>query len=580
MKHPPWQAGAALALVAAAVLAACGGGGTGPSAEFSSGSSGSSSSGSTGSTGSTSTPSSATSSGTITAFGSVFVNGHEFSTNAVRVIDDDSGTASSDTSGLEVGQVVDVVPAAGSTTAAPVASEIHVHPLARGYVDAIDAGASTLSVMGQTVQLDAATVFADHRACLSAASSPCAAVAGLSGLVATAGSGSSAVAGNYVSVDGFLYAGGSSGAQIVATLVSVRDMPAGAATAFKVEGSVVATAASSVTIGGLAVDLSAARCIASGAVVPCATAFSAGQVVSAFAAAAPGLPATSFTAADALLRPRMVVQTAGAAVELEGAVSSVSTAAPASLVVRGVGIDASALPTGSSLPAVGDRVLVTGTVAAGGNAITASAIKVLRAARAATYGFEGDVSGVTAGSGTGSYVVTLLGQSVAVDVRTQLLDLSAGRRGAVSSNPFNITTFQSYLAASASQHLVVQTLADASGALSAMTLVIVPASTVAAVEGTVDTTPAPVDSTTTGTPTQFAVHGLAVAADPAATVSGAGWWGRTPAATISAGDLVLVVGSYAGGTLAVSAPASGKRPSATDFVLDFGPPRTNDHGAF
>jgi hypothetical protein len=126
-----------LALAAAAavvmVLSACGGGGNGGTA----------------SVGTSASPSmNATSSGSITAFGSVFVNGHEFSTANVSVVYDDTGTTTPSTTGLEVGMVVDVVPASTSTSAAPVASALHVHPLARGYVDASNSTASTLTAMG------------------------------------------------------------------------------------------------------------------------------------------------------------------------------------------------------------------------------------------------------------------------------------------------------------------------------------------------------------------------------------------------------------------------------------------------
>src|SRR6185312_3921374 len=124
----------------ALALAACGGGGGG----------GSDSAG-----GGTSSPAgaNAVSSGAISAFGSVFVNGHEFATGSARVMDDDTGDTAGKVSALEVGEVVDVEPSSSSTTAAPVAQWLHVHPLARGYVDASDTTAGTITVMGQVVRL-------------------------------------------------------------------------------------------------------------------------------------------------------------------------------------------------------------------------------------------------------------------------------------------------------------------------------------------------------------------------------------------------------------------------------------------
>src|ERR1019366_4331996 len=106
---------------------------------------------------------------------------------------------------------------------------------------------------------------------------------------------------------------------------------------------------------------SAASCFANRAATPCAGAFSVGQVVSAFSAVEPALPATTFMATTALLRNRLVVQTAGASVVL----------APATFVIRGVTIDASAL-TGVALPAVGDQVRVVGTVESNGTGVTAT----------------------------------------------------------------------------------------------------------------------------------------------------------------------------------------------------------------
>ncbi|MFI4929266.1 MAG: DUF5666 domain-containing protein [Burkholderiales bacterium] len=511
----------------------------------------------------------ASSSGTVTAFGSVFVNGHEFATGGARVIDDDAGTTANGTSSLEVGMSVDVMASGSSSANHPEAAEIHVHPLVRGVVDSSDP-AGTITVMGQTIQLTASTVFSDHRACVSAATPPCTAVTGQSDLTATTGSGSSATPGSYVTVHGFLFASDASSgnANVVATLVSVADPPASTTrVAYKAEGVVKSVGAgSSIMIGGLTVDLSAATCRAKGATASCATAFSVGQVVSAFGAKAPALPATTFTADAALLRGKIAVETPGAVVEVEGKVSAVDTSMM-SFVVRGITVDASAL---MSLPVVGDVVVVAGTVSDDGQSIKASAVKVIHAARAATFAFEGDASSVAAGSATDTWLLTMLGQSMTVNSSTRLRDLTMRSD---PSNPFNISTFQSYLAASASQHLVVRTLADAAGNLTATSVTIVRASTVAAVSGVVDATPAPVNGSGSSAPTTFAVHGLSVSADPAAIVKvfaqhnlyGFGGMGRTAGGTVAAGDRVLVFGTFASSTLTVAAPAS-----LRSIVLDFG----------
>ena len=566
---------AALATAVAIALAACGGGG-------------SSSSGA--STNTTGTSSSTTmSSGTISAFGSVFVNGHEFDTRKARIVDDDTGEASTDMRRLEVGMSVDVKHALSSAAQQPVADEVHVHPLVRGIVDASDIGAGTLLVLGQSVQLTAATNFSDHRACLTATTSPCAAVAGQSDLVAATGSGSSAVPGSYVTVHGYLYStSATSGtADIVATLVSVNDAPSSTTTGvnYKVEGLVNAVGTSNVTIGGLLVDLSNASCFAGASKATCASAFSVGQVVSAFSSAAPSLPATTLAASVARQRTKLAVETTGADIEIDGKVSSVTTS-PAALVIRGVAIDASAI-TGT-LPAVGDEVRVVGTIASGGTSVTATSITVLQVASSATYGLEGNVEGVAAGTSADSFVVTLLGQSVTVNAATRLADRSSrssgGGAGSSATNPFNISTFQTYLAASTSQHVLVRTQADASGNLTALSLTIAPASTEAAIGGVIDASPAPLNSTASGTPTTFSVHGIAVSADPSSVVvqrrTGHGMTTLTNA--IAAGDLVLARGTYASGTLTIAARVVGSHgPALLDnIVIDSGAPIGRDHDGF
>jgi hypothetical protein len=396
--------------------------------------------------------------------------------------------------------------------------------------------------------------------------------------------GGSAVPGNYVTVHGFLFSSGTppSGANIVATLVSVGDAPATAVpVGYKAEGVVTAAASNNITIGGLTIDLSSATCRNASGVTPCAGAFSAGQTVSVFGATAPALPAASFTAGVARLRSKLVVETVNASVELEGKVSSVTTSA---FVLRGITVDASKLTGG--LPAQGDFVRVLGTVATDGNSIVASSVKVLHAALSATYGFEGNVgTGDVAApvTATNTYVLTLLGQSIAVDASTRLDDRTVDDESASAmANPFNITTFQTYLAASSPspRHVVVRAQADASGNLSALSVMITKASTVSGIAGLVDATPAPVNGTTT--PSTFTVHGVAVSADPAAIVKWANDRG-TATATVAAGDLVLARGSFMSGTpgtLNVAAPTGTLTGAAANIVIDFGVPRGRDYNPF
>ena len=543
MRALPWAV--ALALVA------CGGGGGGADSAPGNG---------------TSSPASAgtVSSGAISAFGSVFVNGHEFATGSAQVMDDDTGDTSGKVSALEVGQVVDVEEAGSSTSAAPVARWLHVHPLARGYVDASDTTAATITVMGQVVSLDTGTLFSDHRACVSAGSNSCTAVTDASGLVATSGG----TAGSYVAVDGYLFSATPGSAQVVATLVSVRDVPTSYPAAFKAEGVVggttVAGAAAGVTIGGLAVDLDSATCRIDGKKTACAGAFAAGEVVSVFSATAPTLPATTFNATVAIERKHLPVQTSGQSVEFDGRVSASTPASgstAATFVVRGVTVDTSALPAGTSLPAVGDSVRVEGTISADGLSVLASDIRITHAARSVSYAFAGDVTAVAAGTASGTFNVTVLGQTVVVSSQTRLSDRQNWHwmDDDPQHDPFNIDTFQAYLAASASQHVAVKAAKDSGGVLQALSLAIWPASTFSEVAGPVDATPAPVAASASA-PGTFSVDGVAVSA-----AAGAIHFQHHGMGAIAAGDEVIASGTFAANVLGVTATQS-----FSNFVIDFG----------
>jgi len=554
----------ALSSLLALTLAACGGGGGSGSTPVS--------------TGPTSGPTGVTpnsSSGAITAFGSVFVNGHEFATGGATVVDDDTG-ATEQVAGLEVGQVVDVDPASNSTASTPVAKLLHVHPLVRGDVDAWDDVADTLTVMGQVVSLDSATLFSDHRACVNASTNACTPITDASGLTLTSTGSGGTTAGSYVSIDGYLFGGSSGSANVVATLVSVHDVPTGTGGAFyKVEGLVTAvtsTAGStSLTIGNLQINLSGATCYAGiGKSTACAGAFATGDVVSVFATTAPTLPATTLNATFALKRSRLPVQTAGATVEFDGAVSSFTAASgstAASFVVRGVDVDTSGLAAGTSLPAVGDLVSVVGTLSSDGLSVAATSIRILHAARSVSYAFCGDETAIAAGSTADTYTLTVLGVPVVVSSQTRLSDHSALRWFNLDpqANPFNITTFQAYLTASTSQHVVVNAAKDSSGTLQALSVTIVPASTVSQLAGPVDASPAPVAGSSTA-PTTFSIDGVPVSA----AVSAISYTKHAQTA-IAAGDEVVTSGTFTAGVLTVGATRN-----FSNYVVDGGVPLRQD----
>jgi hypothetical protein len=368
-------------------------------------------------------------------------------------------------------------------------------------------------------------------------------------------------------VHGYLFSGASGSTNVVATLISAADQPASTSNKFnfKVEGPVSA-AGTSPTIGGLTLDLSSTTCRVSGTVTPCASAYTAAQVVSVGSATAPAtLPATSFAPSAARLASKLPVQTSGQTLELEGVVSSVGTT---TFVVRGVTVDASGLASGTSLPAVGDLVEVTGTISASGQTVNATTLKTIRAAATVSLGFQGDASNVITTSAGAAYTFSILGQTVNVNTQTRLVDMSIRHWDDrdQSVNPFNISTFATYLGASTSKHVVVRSEADSSGKLTALSVAIVPASTVASVSGVVDATPAVSNSSVSGTPTTFSVHGVSVRADPASIYKPH----TLPMQTVAAGDLVTAMGTFSGGVLSVSAT-----PSRTNYAMDVGVPVVN-----
>ncbi len=468
--------GASLAIVMLAMLASCGGG-SGDAATPQS--SASSMPGSTASV----------SSGVVTAFGSVFVNRHEFNTGHAQVIDDDTGLTASNTNGLDVGMVVSVHGAVDSTMDAPDAAEIHFSPLVRGFVDSSNTAAGTLVVMGQTIQLTASTAYVDHRACTSAASSPCAAIANQAGLSVTSG----AVPGSYLAVHGFLFSG-ASGIQIIATYIGIDDYSAGKP--FKVEGQITSVhGTSTVSIGAETVDLSGASCAARGSATSCAALAVAGNVIAARGATAP--VGTSFAPTNGRTAA-LLPQTPNATVEVEGRVSSVS--GTSTFIVRGITVNGSALPLGQ-IPSVGDDVELSGTIAADGTTVVATSITSEHRAAAARVVLVGPLTGVAAGPTTATYSVTVLGQTAAVAAMTRIADRTVDPRPT-----FNIANFQTYLSGKTA-FVVMSALVDSGGNLQATDFAVIHAlpRNLAAVAGPADAAPV------AGSPSYVSVHGVTIA---------------------------------------------------------------------
>jgi len=136
----------ALALSSAALMAACGGGGESTDTAGVG----------TGGTGSFSV-------GTVTGFGSVYVNGGRYEDTGTRVVDDDGAVKvlGTDDNPLKVGMVVEVTGTVDDSGTVRKATQIEYGAEVKGPVTAVDAAAGTFKVFGITVRTSTATVFSN-----------------------------------------------------------------------------------------------------------------------------------------------------------------------------------------------------------------------------------------------------------------------------------------------------------------------------------------------------------------------------------------------------------------------------------
>jgi Domain of unknown function (DUF5666) len=96
--------------------------------------------------------------GAITGFGSIFVNGVEFDTSASTFSVDDNPGIESD---LSVGQVVRISGTISDDRLTGVADDVTFDNSVEGTISSIDLTTGTIVVLGQTVVIDADTVFDD-----------------------------------------------------------------------------------------------------------------------------------------------------------------------------------------------------------------------------------------------------------------------------------------------------------------------------------------------------------------------------------------------------------------------------------
>jgi hypothetical protein len=248
-------------LAALAALAACGGGGSSPADGGPAGGGGTAA---------------GVAFGEITAFGSVRVNGVRYTTDdaGFRLDDDTVGQAD-----LKLGMVARVE--ADGSRAVVVA----VHSALKGPVEAVAAD-GTLTVMGQTVRVDAATRFED---------------------------GSRPAVGDFVDVHGLPAGGGVIAASYVERKATPSSPP------YAVTGYVESQSAGTVTIGALAVDIAGAVAtdMPGGSWV--------GLLVRAKGPACAGTPVCSRLTADRIEPAGTASVASAAAAEIEGFVRSVGS---------------------------------------------------------------------------------------------------------------------------------------------------------------------------------------------------------------------------------------------------------------
>ncbi len=141
-----WLAAHAAGLAAALLVAACGGGGDAPNAP--------------GSAAAPTEQPAAYNAGPISGFGSIIVNGVRFDDSSAAVSDEDS--VSHSRSELKLGMMVEVDSArVDHSNASGRASHIRMGSSVVGPVQAVNAAAGTLTVLGQAVAISATTVFGD-----------------------------------------------------------------------------------------------------------------------------------------------------------------------------------------------------------------------------------------------------------------------------------------------------------------------------------------------------------------------------------------------------------------------------------
>jgi hypothetical protein len=347
-------------------------------------------------------------SGSISGFGSVYVNGVKHKTSSAKITDDDADE--NEIIGedkLKVGQVVEIKGKAEDAKNS-VAESMEKSAEVKGPVDtAYDPATKSLVVMGQKVLIDNNTSIDSNIGATTA----------------------DLKVGDVVEVHGFRDASGA----ILATRIEKQNLSAGPAQ-YRVRGTIAGLDAAGKTfkIGDLTVDYGAAQ------VVPTGTTLADGMRVKVKAANAPvnkKLTATKVKVKKA--------ENAGRA-ELEGVITKFTSTTDFEINGQKVTTDANTVYEHGSVADLkeGARVEAKGTVANG--VLTASKIEFKsRGDNRAEDSSRVKLSGLVAASSAADKTFTLLGQKFTVNDATRFEDRVNDTR------PFNISNFETLVKADA-----------------------------------------------------------------------------------------------------------------------------------
>ncbi len=364
-----------LAISLSAMLSGCSGGGGG---------------GSSTPPATTSTPATTTtavvSSGAITQFGSVILNGIEFDTTQAEIREEDQSVREDD---LRLGMRVTVEGVSDSNGVAR-ATRVVFRKNVEGLIDSIDIVHNTLVVLGQTVLVDGLTVMEDR-----APSSPIA----LSALAV----------GQFVDVSGLIDANGT----ILATRIERQTDFVAGVTEVEVRGTLSSldTTARTFVLGALTVNFSTATVVG---------ALSNGVFVQ--VRGTQTAPGSMMTATRVTVEDPTVGGTAGTTVEIEGFVTAFTSATAFRVNGQAVTTTAQTVFDNGAVTDLAQnvRLEVEGQLDTNGTLVAAKI--AFRRRNGGSVRIEADVEAVT------TTTVTLLGLVVRVDPRTQFKDDRGGER--------------------------------------------------------------------------------------------------------------------------------------------------------